>query len=420
MNDHLKKGAILSLSLLLTTTFSISTAIPAMEAFYEGYSINQVENLVSLPSLAIMLVIMLHPVISRSISRNVSIITGLILLFLTGIMPLFCQDYVYVFISRMLHGIGIGLINVYAVTIINESFSGKERTAMLGYRGAAEILGNIVCTFIVGQILSFGFNWQYSFLIYSASVPILLLYLAYVKSSRETENAGSIRKGSPSASGRSSGRSYTELAAEIGEKASGHTGGTDRAGSVRGYITAFIFFGLCGALIVGINCCNTVRIPSLVIEKGFGAEGEASLIASIRLGAGFLAGIYYWRFEQLLGKKLQSFFFIALGLGELLMAFSSNIVMLLFGTLIVGAAFSVLTTSVFQRSAEFFPPRISDRATTAILVGCNLGSGLASYVLYLIDRINGQMYMSFLIFGILFIPLGIILCFRLLFTSKQN
>ena len=107
-----------------------------------------------------------------------------------------------------------------------------------------------------------------------------------------------------------------------------------------------------------------------------------------------------------------------LGLGELLMAFSHDIFMLLAGNVIAGAAFSILTTSVFHRSAEYFPPRLSDRATSAILVGCNLGSGLASYVLYLIDQINGQMYMSFLVFGVLFISIGALTYFRLIFTSK--
>lgn len=416
MNERLKRGAILSLSLLLTSTFSISTAVPAMTDFYAGYNINQIEQLVSLPSLAVMAVIMLHPVISRLFSRNVSIITGLILTFLTGIMPLLCQDYMYVLVSRMIHGIGIGLINVYAVTIINETFSGRERTAMLGYRGAAEILGNIICTFIAGQILSLGMSWQYSFLIYTASAPILILYLAYIKSSREKKKFGCVRTSRGQGSGSRPVASGTDKTADMDGAALRY--GAESEGSLRGFITEFIFFGLCGALIVGINCCNTVRVPSLLIEKGFGAEREASLIASIRLAAGFLAGISYWRFEQLLENTLQPVFLIALGLGELLMAFSHDIFMLLAGNVIAGAAFSILTTSVFHRSAEYFPPRLSDRATTAILVGCNLGSGLASYVLYLIDQINGQMYMSFLVFGVLFISIGALTYFRLIFTSK--
>lgn len=393
MSNNLKKGAILSLSLLLTTTFSISTAIPAMTRFYAGYSMNQVEQLVSLPSLAVMLIIMLHPLLSRLISKNVSIITGLILLFVTGIMPLFSQDYTYVFVSRMIHGVGVGLINVYAVTIINESFSGQERAAMLGYRGAAEILGNIICTFIAGQILSLGVSWQYSFLIYAASAPILLLYLWFLNSSKAS---GPVSGSVPDNS--------------VGPAASGAVSGA--AASWKNYIRAFIFYGLCGMVIVGINCCNTIRIPSLVIEKGLGAEAEASILSSLRMGAGFLAGISFWRFEQRLGKQLQPVFFIALGIGELAIAFSSDIFMLFIGSLIVGAALSILTTSIFQNAAEYFPLSLSDKATTATLVGCNLGSGLASYVLYLIDCLNDKMYTSFLVFGIIFLPVGVILMIK--------
>ena len=393
MSNNLKKGAILSLSLLLTTTFSISTAIPAMTRFYAGYSMNQVEQLVSLPSLAVMLIIMLHPLLSEVISKNVSIITGLILLFLTGIMPLFSQDYTYVFVSRMIHGVGVGLINVYAVTIINESFSGQERAAMLGYRGAAEILGNIICTFIAGQILSLGVSWQYSFLIYATSAPILLLYLLFLKSSKAS---GPVSGSVPDNS--------------VGPAASGAV--SEAAASWKNYIRAFIFYGLCGMVIVGINCCNTIRIPSLVIEKGLGAEAEASILSSLRMGAGFLAGISFWRFEQRLGKQLQPVFFIALGIGELAIAFSSDIFMLFIGSLIVGAALSILTTSIFQNAAEYFPLSLSDKATTATLVGCNLGSGLASYVLYLIDCLNDKMYASFLVFGIIFLPVGVILMLK--------
>lgn len=446
MNDHIKKGTILSLSLLLTSTFSVSTAIPAMTAFYADRSINQVEQLMSLPALAIMLIIMLHPILIRIISRNISILMGLMLLALSGIMPLFSQDYTYIFISRMIHGVGIGLVNVYAVTIINEMFDGNERSAMLGYRGAAEILGNIICTFIVGQILSLGADWKYCFLIYVAALPILLLYLRFIKKGGKDLSPDVRQEAFARAAARSTGVLLDAKAADYqsdakaadypadvepayppaantssanataavpdeGPTCKGHdaNGSQQDHGS---YIRDLIFYGICGAIIVGISCCNTVRIPSLVIEKGLGAEAEASLISSARLLAGFLSGISFWRFEQLLGKRLQPVFFIAMGFGELIMAFSSNIFILLAGALIAGSALSILTTSVFQRATEHFPAKLSDKATTVILVGCNLGSGLASYVLYLIDQLNGRMYMSFLVFGVVFLPLGILLMLK--------
>ena len=51
MKQFLEKVSILSLSLVLITSFSISSALPAMFDYYQGYSTGQVELLVSLPSL---------------------------------------------------------------------------------------------------------------------------------------------------------------------------------------------------------------------------------------------------------------------------------------------------------------------------------------------------------------------------------
>lgn len=53
MKQFLEKVSILSLSLVLITSFSISSALPAMFDYYQGYSTGQVELLVSLPSLGL-------------------------------------------------------------------------------------------------------------------------------------------------------------------------------------------------------------------------------------------------------------------------------------------------------------------------------------------------------------------------------
>lgn len=412
MSDNMKKGTILSLSLLLTSTLSVSTAIPAMTEYYAGRSVMEVEQLMSLPAIAIMLMIMLHPILSRWISQDVSIITGLLFLAISGIMPLLCQEYELVFISRMIHGAGIGLINVYAVTIINDKFYGSERAAMLGYRGAAETLGSMIFTFMAGQLLSLGLGWQYCFLIYVAAVPILILYLLFIKMERIP--GGPKKHRSDEAPVFESHGSVPDPSFHNEDPLKAHI--SPAAGYINGYyVRALLFYGLCGAFIVGINCCNTIRIPSLVIDCGFGAETEASLIAGLKLGAGFLAGIAYWRFERRLKDCLPAVSLIALGLGELTISLSSDIFMLFVGAFIAGSSFSILTTSVFQSSAEYFPPLLSDKATTALLVGCNLGSGLASYILYLTDLINGSPRTSFLLFGGLFLLLGVFLIIKRLF-----
>lgn len=49
MKQFLERASILALSLVLITSFSISSALPAMFDYYQGYPKEQIELLVSLP-----------------------------------------------------------------------------------------------------------------------------------------------------------------------------------------------------------------------------------------------------------------------------------------------------------------------------------------------------------------------------------
>ena len=60
MKKFMEKVSILSLSLVLTTSFSISSAQSAMFAYYKDLPESWIELLVSLPSAGIMLMLILN------------------------------------------------------------------------------------------------------------------------------------------------------------------------------------------------------------------------------------------------------------------------------------------------------------------------------------------------------------------------
>ena len=177
MKAFMEKFSLLSLSLMLVSTFAVSPALPKMLSFYQtrGYSNAQVELLLSLSSFAILAVLLLNPWINLWLSERWSIILGLLLLSIGGSLPVFLQFYPLVFLSRLLLGLGIGLINARAISMISERFSGKIRVQMLGLRGSAEVLGSAILTFLAGQWLNV--SWSFAFLIYGFGFLILLCYL---------------------------------------------------------------------------------------------------------------------------------------------------------------------------------------------------------------------------------------------------
>ena len=147
MKKLMEKVSILSLSLILTTAFSISSAQSAMFAFYKGIPESWVELLVSLPSAGIMLMLLFNRVIEKYLTERQMIVSGLLIFSLCGLLPLLNQSYWLMFASRIVFGMGIGLLNAKAISIVSERYKGQERVRLLGLRGSAEVVGTALLTF---------------------------------------------------------------------------------------------------------------------------------------------------------------------------------------------------------------------------------------------------------------------------------
>mgnify|MGYP005848867169 CR=1 FL=1 len=140
MKEQMKKIALLSLSLILTSAYSVSIVLPSLLQHFSEYTTAQVEMLISAPSFAITVMIVLNAWLSRYMKDRPMIVGGLLLLSVSGMVPVFVQEYPVMFASRIFLGIGIGLINAKAISIFSEYYEGREKAALLGYRGSAEVL----------------------------------------------------------------------------------------------------------------------------------------------------------------------------------------------------------------------------------------------------------------------------------------
>lgn len=207
MKEQMKKIALLSLSLILTSAYSVSIVLPSLLQHFSEYTTAQVEILISAPSFAITVMIVLNAWLSRYMKDRPMIVGGLLLLSVSGMVPVFVQEYPVVFASRIFLGIGIGLINAKAISIFSEYYEGREKAALLGYRGSAEVLGSAVMTLVAGKLVLI--RWNLAFWVYALGFVIVFLYLVWVPGSMETgQSAGS----------QSAGAEKESLEAEADEK----------------------------------------------------------------------------------------------------------------------------------------------------------------------------------------------------------
>ena len=387
MKTFLEKFSLLSLSLMLVSTLSPSTALPQMITTFhqQGYAASRVEFLFSLSSFAILAMLLLNPIIERLISERLSIILGLLLIAFGGSMPVVFQTYSLVFVSRILLGIGIGLINSRAISIISETYTGSEQAQMLGLRGSFEIIGNALLTMIVGFIVVLGWSWTFS--VYLFALPILAVYLIFAPKPK----------------------------VEVEEPQQDET----RAKFRKEDILYIVGLSLLAGFVININSANSLRIPVIVDQLHLGSPRQASLILSGMMLMGILSGIC---FEGLLGrfsKNLITISMIPFALGLFMVGFANNLWVMLIGAMLSGFWYSIVVTSVFSDVSTSISPQLIGNATTLILIFCNLGGASAAIVLNLFSKFSPQPGFAFVIYAIisLVICLGLIIKTRF---SKKN
>ena len=367
MKQFLEKVSILSLSLVLITSFSISSALPAMFDYYQGYSTGQVELLVSLPSFGIMAMLLLNGVLERIFPERLQLTLGLLILSISGTAPFWYQGYYFVFATRLLFGLGVGMLNAKAISIISERYHGKTRIQMLGFRGSAEVVGASILTLAVGQLLAFG--WTATFLAYAAGLVVLVLFLLFVPYGKgETHES----------------KQKTEEVAKL----------------TRSMKQLIFFLAIGAAVIVCTNTAITFRIPSLMIEAGFGDAQLSSLVLSAMQLIGILAGISFSFLISAFKEKLLLAAGVTFGIGQIIIALSPSLWVVVAGSVLGGFAYSIALTTVFQLISERIPAKLLNKATSYAVLGCSFGASLTPFVLSGIGLVTTNGRMTFIILGV--------------------
>ncbi len=383
----MEKLSLLSLSLILLSTFSTSPALPQMISYYRGKGLPspQVELLFSIPSMAIIFILLITPWLSKKLSEKHMIIFGLLLTALGGGLPVVSQNYLLVFVSRLLLGSGIGFINARAISVISEYYQGKERRKLLGLRGSFEVLGNAGLTALVGLLLTFG--WSKSFMIYFLALPILVLYLVFAPKK--------VVKGT------------NDKIKTKGQKVP------------KADLTYIVALAILAGFVITINTGINLRMPLLVVEFGLGTPAQASLVLSAMMLMGIIAGMTFGQLIAMFHKQLIPICLVLFSLTLLGVGLPSNLMVLTISAMASGFLYSLMVTAVFSLVADRVEYSLVGSATTLVLVFCNIGGASAAILLSCFDHLLGQINAVFYVYAILSLAVGMIYFFKRLFFKKM-
>ena len=349
------KFSLLSISILLMSHLAISPVIPNLYSFYHGSNPNiglaSVESLATIPAMMITIFVLLSNGVIKFIGKKNTVLLGLILIFIFGIVPAFTTNFKVVLISRLLLGAGIGLFNSLSISMISDFFDEEHRGTMIGLRTAFLNIGKALTTFISGYLLIYGI--QYTFLVYALALPIFIIFLLFVPNAENVNN---------------------------------------KKVSIKFHKETILLTLL--TFLVGISYMGaTIKIPTLLAEKYHYQPDVARNLLTILALSGILSGVIFGilvkRFKNLTLPIMLSFMTV----GSILFTLTNNIVIFYVAAIFIGISFvGTMSFNFFYISKEL-ENKFINFATSVILVGGNIGVILTPVVLTKIpEALNLEKY----------------------------
>ena len=337
------KFSLLSISILLMSHLAISPVIPSLYNFYNEQNSNiglaSVESLATIPAMMITIFVLLSNIVIKFLGKKNTVLLGLIIIFIFGLVPVFTSNFKLVLISRLFLGAGIGLFNSLSISLISDFFNDSARGTMIGLRTAFLNIGKALTTFISGYLVILGV--QYTFLVYALALPIFILFLFFVPNSENIYN----RKVSV--------KFYKETI----------------------YLTLLTFF-------IGVSYMGaTIKIPTLLIEKYFYHPATITNLLTILAISGIFSGLLFGFLVKRAKNLTLTIMLSFMTLGSMIFAFSNNIALFILGAILIGISFVGAMSFNFFYISNKLENKFINFSTSIMLVGGNIGVILTPIIL---------------------------------------
>lgn len=404
-NKHsmITKLAFLSVSFMVTSAYAIQGSLPQLKAAL-GVTQTQAEYLVTTPSFAVMIFVVLSPLIQEwfHISDKKIIMAGVTIVGLAGLVPLFVDNYLTILISRLILGAGYGLYNSQAISLISVWYEGSERAQMLGWRAAAEQIGQATTLTVAGLILSYA-GWHQSFAVYALAFVVLIFFALRVPDDSQAQDD------------------------EVEEDTMAEDLGEDETKKITKISPVVYLLVLFAFLLVVDYVGMENRFPGLAVAiKGSHYTGSSMFLSLMLIGA-TLGGIFYGSIQKRLG-----FGTVYLGLG--LMALSNflfgfaghNYIMMVIGLLLIGFPLQLVSPLIFNLLPDLAPANRQPLVTSLCLIGFNFGSFFSPTIAEWTNHLLGQplsgmgLAAPFPIYGVALILIALIIFFATRRNAKTN
>ena len=346
--------AAISVSGLIYLGNFVSPVISSISAAYPDVSETAIKMLTTIPSLMMVVMSLVSGGLTSRYPIKKIVVFASVFSLIGGLMPVFLDGITVLVVSRVIFGIGHGLIFPMAAAIVNQLFTGKQRDRLMGIRAGVGALIGAAYSSIAGMVGMI--NWRYAFACTAVVIPIALL-IAW--KCPENELSKSPSKGSE----------------KVKEKK----------------LTTLTYVIYAGLFIFNMLMVTFVTNLSLVISRdNIGTVAQAGTVSSVYTVSAFVAGVIFSSVKSKAKRYTTPLAFGLVGIGLAILYFSHSLPLFYVGAVFYGLGFGFYNPQLTMVAAQTATKPIYAPIAIAGYTSCvGIGQFLASIVLPQVANILG-------------------------------
>ncbi len=174
MNHRTFRTVVLLLS-VLQPLMALSPVLAGLAADFPGVPQTLVQQLLSVPQMVAVPTMLVCGLLARRIASRPLVLAGIAVMVAALVAPAFLTSFGWIFATRVLAGIGYGMITPFTLSLIADHFEGAERNTLYGLQGTALNLGGVLFSLIGGLVGILG--WRTNAFVALLGIPFFLMAL---------------------------------------------------------------------------------------------------------------------------------------------------------------------------------------------------------------------------------------------------
>lgn len=179
---YLDRNLQIIFGITLTTAIGIFSLSPAFPKIVKELQISpkDIGLLITVFTFPGILLMPVMGIIADLFGRKKVLVPALILFAVAGGLCFLARDFKTLLVLRFFQGIGVAPLSSLNVTVIGDIYTGKERTAAMGYNQSVFSVGAAGLSALGGALAMMG--WYYPFILPLMAIPVGMLVMFFLKS----------------------------------------------------------------------------------------------------------------------------------------------------------------------------------------------------------------------------------------------